>query len=157
VRTAALLALVLRAWEAPSGRALHAYAWDRALVDAAAPAASWLERAGAALAAPSADRRELLAALGPAAPTLLALGSALATTGGEPVAPWRRLARQWRRADGQLPPSPLLGGAEIAAITGLAPGPALGRAVAALARAQTRGDVRGVAAARRWVASRCAR
>ncbi len=98
-----------------------------------------LEAAQEMVNAPAADRREFAWRAESAFPTLIALAAAI-----EPEHPgWRRWWRQWRRDPGAfIDPRPLLSGDEIAEITGIEPGPALGEVVRGLLRAQVRGEVR---------------
>ncbi len=84
---------------------------------------------------------------GAAFPAAIAFAAAV-----EPGRPWNRWWRQWRGEGPRLvDPVPLLAGEEIAALLGLPPGPALGRAVAALTDAQVRDEVRTRGGAARWL------
>ena len=145
--TAAPLALLLRAWGSPQPDTLAGYAWPRPLRHDAARAARMLEEAIAEVDGPSAERRAFIHRAGKAFPTVLALAAAV-----EPAHDWARWWRLWRdRGPELVDPEPLLSGHEIAALLGVAPGPALGRAVDALTEAQVTGTVRTRRGAERWL------
>jgi len=87
----------------------------------------------------------------------LAVGAALAPPGHEvawsaTLAEARELVAE--RGERLLAPRPLLSGAEAAALAGVAPGPGLGAALAALVEAQVLGRVESVEAARAFLAGR---
>lgn len=141
------LALLLRAWGIPDSEAVTAYAWSRGARGRAVTAAKLLERSLASVAAPVATRRAFIHESGNAFPTTLALAAAI-----DPDHPWDRWWRLWRERGSQLvDPQPLLSSDEVGAVLQLGPGPALGRAIGGLIRAQVRGHVRTAAGARRWL------
>ncbi len=143
----AALAVLLRAWGSPHPDAVARFAWPRPLRVHAANAARNLGAALSAVEGPVADRRMLIHRAGTAFPATIALAAAV-----EPDHPWNRWWRQWRREGAELvDPVPLLAGAEIAALLGLPPGPALGRAVAALTEAQVRDEARTRGGALKWL------
>jgi tRNA nucleotidyltransferase/poly(A) polymerase len=149
---AAALALLLRGWGCPDEPSTAEYCWPRTLRQASRRAAELLEAALAAADGGPAERRELIHAAGGHFPVLLA--AAAAVDGGDPGAHarWRRWWSQWRRHGGWLTtPPPLLTAAEVAARSGLGPGPDLGRLLRGLQLAQVRGEVRTAAGARGWV------
>ena len=143
----AALGVLLRAWGSPDPGAVSHYAWPRSLRLHAANAARTLDAALSAVDGPAADRRALIHRTGSAFPATIALAAAV-----EPSHHWNRWWRQWRREGAELvDPVSLLAGEEIAALLGLPPGPALGRAVAALTDAQVRGEVRTRGGAVGWL------
>ncbi len=145
--SAAALAVLLRAWGSPHPDSVAHFAWPRPLRIHAATAASMLDATLSAVDGPAADRRELIHRAGAAFPAAIALAAAV-----EPAHNWNRWWRQWRRdGAGLVDPVSLLAGEEIAALLGLPPGPALGRAVSALTEAQVRGEVRTRGGAVRWL------
>jgi tRNA nucleotidyltransferase/poly(A) polymerase len=150
---AARLGLLFRGWGVPSRRALAPYAWQRSDREAARTAALHLDAALSMVDAPAADRRELAWHTGSAFPTLIALTWAI-----EPEhSCWQRWWRQWSRNPAAFEhPQPLLSGTEVTALTGIDPGPTLGKIVHALLRAQVRSEVRTRGGAKRWLAARCA-
>jgi len=92
------------------------------------------------------ERRRFLHAAGPDWPTAAALLGIRATTRGRSEA-WRTALRPLallarREGAGLFDPPRLLTGEEVAALLGVPPGPAVGRAVAALRAAQVEGRVR---------------
>ena len=98
------------------------------------------------------ERRELISRAGVFFPAALALAAAVAAVRGVDPRPWRRWWRQWRRCGPDLvAPTPLLPAEEIAALTGIEPGPELGRQIRRLLRAQVRREVRSPAGARRYL------
>lgn len=144
---AARLALLFRAWGCPDADTVAAYAWPRDCRRLAVGAASLFEDAIATVANPIADRRAFIHDAGETFPATLALAAAV-----EPNRPWARWWRLWRERGGELvDPEPLLSSEEIGAITGVKPGPALGRAIDALTEAQVRGEVRTANGARVWL------
>jgi tRNA nucleotidyltransferase/poly(A) polymerase len=144
---AAALALVLRAWGSPNDDHLAGYAWPRETRQRAVKAAQLLPTMMDAAEAPAGDRKLLIHRAGPGFPAALALAAAV-----EPHRPWSRWWRLWRaRGLSLVDPAPLLDGNEIAAITGLAPGPEMGAASNALLEATIRGDVRSRGGAIRWL------
>ncbi len=153
--TAARLAVLLAAWGPVKEAHLAAHAWpgtERRMARSAAVALPHLLRE---VSGPPATRRETMALLGEAFPAALALSAAAALVSGLPGGPWQRWWRQWRRTGRRLLTTPpLLRGGEIMAITGLPPGPRLGRLVTELERARIRGDVRSPGGARRWLERR---
>ncbi len=149
----ARLAFLIRGWGVPSDRELAPYAWPKADREAALTAARNLEGALSTVDSPPADRRELAWRTGSAFPAVIALAAAV-----EPErAGWRRWWRQWSRDPAAFEdPHSLLTGGEIAGITGIEPGPELGKIVYALLRAQVRGEIRTLGGAKRWLVARCA-
>jgi tRNA nucleotidyltransferase/poly(A) polymerase len=143
----AALAVLLRAWGSPQHDAVAHFAWPRTLRINAARAARMLDAALSAVDGPAADRRALIHCAGAAFPATITLAAAV-----EPGHNWNRWWRQWRKQGAELvDPVPLLAGEEIAELLGLPPGPALGRAVAALTEAQVRDEVRTRGGAERWL------
>jgi poly(A) polymerase len=112
------------------------------------------------------ERWKLLRQLEPVAAEaiVLSVGDRLATAGPDDRRRWVRAHQQlardlwadhWReQRDGR--PAPLLDGSEIASIAQVAPGPALGDLVHALAEAQGVGEVRTRAQAEAFVTRRAA-
>jgi len=144
---AAPLALLLRAWGAPTAHAAAPYAWPRADRRHAARAAIELERTVATAGSPAAERRAFIHAAGNAFPAAIALAAAV-----EPDHPWRRWWRLWQRSAHELvDPTPLLPAPAVAALLGLEEGPELGAAMRALIEAQVWGKVRTTEGARRWL------
>ncbi len=149
---AARLAVLLAAWGPVEEVHLAAHAWPGTERRIARAAAQALPRMLRDVSAPPATRRETMALLGEAFPAALALSAAAALVGGLPAGPWQRWWRQWRNTGRRLlAASPLLSGREVMEVTGLAPGPRLGRLVAELERARIRGEVRTAGGARRWL------
>jgi len=146
---AARLGFLFRAWGIPTGGQLARYAWPRADRENALRAARLLDATHSMVDAPPTDRRELSWRAGRAFPALIALSSAL-----DPEHPgWHRWWRQWQRNSATLEnPQPLLTGIEIATVTGIEPGPELGKVVKALLRAQVRGEFRSRSGALAWLA-----
>jgi tRNA nucleotidyltransferase/poly(A) polymerase len=143
----AALAVLLRAWRSPHPDAVARFAWPRPLRLHSANAARMLDAALSAVDGPATERRALIHHAGAAFPAAIALAAAV-----EPVHNWARWWRQWREHGAELiDPVPLLTGDEIAALLGLPPGPALGRAVAALTEARVRDEVRTRGGAERWL------
>jgi tRNA nucleotidyltransferase/poly(A) polymerase len=143
----AALAALLRTWSSPHPDAVAHYAWPRMLRLHAANAARMLDSALTAVDGPAADRRALIHRAGSAFPAVIAFAAAV-----EPGHNWNRWWRQWHKHGADLvDPAPLLAGEEIAALLGLPPGPALGRAVAALTEARVRDEVRTRRGAERWL------
>jgi tRNA nucleotidyltransferase (CCA-adding enzyme) len=141
------LALLFRAWGCPDANTIAPFAWSRSDRRHAARAAALLEHALATAHAPAADRRAFIHNAGTAFPTTLALSAAV-----EPDRNWPRWWRLWRERGQELVwPHPLLTGEEIASILEIEPGPGLGHAVDALAKAQVRGRVRSTRSATRWL------
>lgn len=141
------LALLLRAWDAPTAHVAAPYAWPRSDRRHAARAAIELERTLATAGAPATERRSFIHRAGTAFPAAIALAAAV-----EPNFPWRRWWRLWRaHADELVDPTPLLPGPAVAALLGLEEGPELGAAMRALVEAQVRGDVRTPVGAKRWL------
>jgi tRNA nucleotidyltransferase/poly(A) polymerase len=145
---AARLGFLFRAWGIPTGGQLARYAWPRADRENALRAARLLDAAHSMVDALPTDRRELSWRAGRAFPALIALSSAL-----DPEHPgWHRWWRQWQRNSATLEnPQPLLTGIEIATVTGIEPGPELGKVVKALLRAQVRGEFRSRSGALAWL------
>jgi hypothetical protein len=86
------------------------------------------------------DRRSALAALGEAAPGALLL--AWARDASRPTEALRvELDRYWQVVAPLLAEPPLLDGAALMAASGVPPGPALGRALAAVRAARLRGEI----------------
>ncbi len=151
-RTQAVLAWLASGWPANSPKALAAFAWPRDLVRNTAIAASRHTEAGMAVDRGPAGRREFIARCGHAFPTVLALAAANDVARGGRPQPWQRWWRQWiRSAPAILESRPLLEASEVSTITGVEPGPQLGRILADLERAAVRRDVRSPAGARRWL------
>jgi tRNA nucleotidyltransferase (CCA-adding enzyme) len=151
---AAPLALLLRGWGCPADDGSAEYSWPREERTAAVRAARLLDRAIAGVGLDAAGRREIIHVAGADFPVLLAAAAAVA--GGDPsaAAGWRRWWAQWRRQGERLTSPPtLLSFDELAARSGLPPGPAVGRLLRRLRLAQVRGTVRSAAGARRWIAS----
>jgi len=145
------LALLLRAWGAPTAHVAAPYAWPRSERRHAARAAMELERAVATAAAPAAARRAFIHRTGAAFPAVIALAAAVV-----PDRPWRRWWRLWRaRAHELVDPTPLLAGPAVATLLGLEEGPELGAAMRVLIEAQVRGKVRTADGARRWLEREC--
>jgi len=144
---AAALAFLLKASGSPHPDAVAPFAWPRTLRINAAQAARNLDAALSAVDGSPAERRALIHRAGTAFPATITLAAAV-----EPDHEWERWWRQWREHGAELiEPAPLLAGEEIAALLGLPPGPALGRAVAALTDAQVRNEVRTRGGAVRWL------
>jgi tRNA nucleotidyltransferase/poly(A) polymerase len=144
---AAPLALLLRAWGNPDANALAHYAWPRSLRHHATRAAAMLDQVPAVADGPVASRRSVMHRAGSAFPTVLAAAAAV-----EPDHNWVRWWRLWRTRGSEIVSVvPLLDGDQVAHILDLSPGPALGRAVAALKDAQVRGEVRTAGGAKRWL------
>ena len=119
--------------------------------------AAWAMLAALALAGPAGGDalRIRLWRLGALWASGLAVGAALAPPGHEvawsaTLAEARELVAE--RGERLLAPRPLLSGAEAAALAGVAPGPGLGAALAALVEAQVLGRVESVEAARAFCA-----
>jgi len=148
----ARLGLLLRLWGAPPVKATTGYGWNRASLRMAAHAASLLDRALRVRDRPSADRRELIHASGSSFPAVAALAAAVQP--GDHAA-WRRWWRQWRRNGERLirPPA-LISTGELVEITGIRPGPKLGRVLHLLTIAQVRREVRTSGGATRWLKRR---
>ncbi len=149
---AASLAVLLRGWGCPPDESAAEYSWPRGERLSAARASGLLARAIDVAGRGAAERRELIHQAGAVFPVLLA--AAAAVDGAEPTsAPrWRRFWAQWCRHGERLASPPaLLASAEIAARSGLPPGPGLGRLLRRLQLAQVRGEVRSPAGARRWI------
>jgi len=150
---AAPLALLLRGWGCPADESSAGYSWPREERMAAGRVARLLDRAIAGVGLDAAGRREIIHVAGADFPVLLA--AAAAAGGGDPsaAAGWRRWWAQWRRQGERLTSPPtLLSFDEIAARSGLPPGPGVGRLLQQLRLAQVRGTVRSAAGARRWIA-----
>jgi hypothetical protein len=146
---AAPLALLLRAWGAPTAHVAAPYAWPRVDRRHAARAARELARTVITAGAPAAERRAFIHAAGAAFPAVIALAAAV-----EPDRPWRRWWRLWQRSAHELvDPTPLLPAPAVAALLGLEEGPELGAAMRALIEAQVWGKVRSMEGARRWLKS----
>ncbi len=144
---AAPLALLLRAWGAPTAHAAAPYAWPRVDRRHAARAATELARTVTTAGAPAAERRAFIHAAGAAFPAVISLAAAV-----EPDHPWRRWWRLWLRSVHELvDPVPLLPGPAVAALLDLEEGPELGAAMRALIEAQVWGKVRSMEGARRWL------
>lgn len=135
----ARLAFLFRVWGIPAASKLAPYAWPRNDRENALRAAGLLDEALTTVDASPADRRELAWRTGEAFPSLLALASAV-----EPLhSGWRRWRRQWQHDPAAITnPTPILSGDEIVRLTGVSPGPELGRLVNALAGAQVRREIR---------------
>lgn len=141
------LALIFRAWGCPDGDTVAPYAWSRIERLHAARAAALLEHTLTTVEAPAADRRSFIHTAGTAFPATLAFGAAV-----EPHRPWARWWRMWRERGQELvSPEPLLSGEEIANILEIEPGPALGRAISAVTKAQVRGEVKSTEGAKLWL------
>lgn len=100
------------------------------------------------------ERRWLLHATGGAWPS----GLLVAATQPSPGEAWHDLARELvrlaeRHGEAIFDPPALLDGLEVGRLTGVSPGPELGRWVGRLRRAQVEGLVSDEAEARRWLAS----
>jgi tRNA nucleotidyltransferase (CCA-adding enzyme) len=151
---AASLALLLHGWGCPADEGLAEYSWPREERMAAGRVARLLDRAIAGVGLDAAGRREIIHAAGADFPVLLAAAAA-AGGGGRPAAPgWRRWWAQWRRQGERLvSPPELLSFDELAARSGLPPGPGAGRLLRRLRLAQVRGTVRSASGARRWIAA----
>jgi len=148
---AARLAFLLRGWGIPSQNSLAPYAWPRSDREAALNAARDLDGALSTVDSPSADRREFAWRAGSAFPAVIALASAV-----DPEhSGWQRWWRQWSRNPAVFEDlHSLLTGGEIAEITGIDPGPELGKTVQSLLRAQVRGEVRTRGGATAWLGRR---
>ena len=151
-RAQAMLAWLASGWSVISPKALAAFAWPRALAHSVAIAASRHAEAGIAVNRGQADRREFIARCGHAFPTVLALAAANDMARGGRPQPWQRWWRQWVRSGYHILESkPLLDASEVTTVTGVEPGPRLGRILADLERATVRREVRSPAGARRWL------
>jgi hypothetical protein len=144
---AAPLAFFLRAWSSPAPDSVAAYAWPRRLRLGAARSARLLDEMIQTVGSSAADRRSLIYRAGSSFPVALAFAAAV-----EPGHAWARWWRLWRRrGDDLVAFEPLLSGTEVAAILGMSPSPALGRAIDALTNAQVRGEIRTPGGATRWL------
>ncbi len=149
---AARLAVILAAWGAAGTRSVAAYAWPGEVRDRARVAAGHLPAILHGAAATARGRRELMARLGEAFPAAFAVGASLAASAGLPPGPWRRWWRQWLRTGRKLAGAPpLLGAEEVMEVTGVSPGPELGRLLKELRNARIRGEIRTAGGARRWL------
>ena len=141
----ALLAALLRAWGNPAERNLTAYAWPRELVRSASTIA--VEIDGITTLSEPAERREVIARLGPATPAALRLATAI-----EPRFALETWLELWNKHGTELTTmQPILTSEEICSVLGIPPGPDLGAAIRQLLRAQIRGEVDSVASARRFL------
>jgi tRNA nucleotidyltransferase (CCA-adding enzyme) len=151
---AASLALLLRGWGCPADEGSAELSWPREERMAAVRVARLLDHAIAGAGLDAAGRREIIHVAGADFPVLLA--AAAAVDGGDRSAAtgWRRWWAQWRRhGDRLVSPPELLSFDELAASSGLPPGPGAGRLLRRLRLAQVRGAVRSPAGARRWIAA----
>ena len=151
-RAQAILAWLASGWPSGSPKALAAFAWPRDLARSVAIAASRHNEARATVDQGPAERREFINRCGHAFPTVLALAAANDMAGGGRPQPWRRWWRQWvRSGPAILEPKPLLDASEVTTVTGVKPGPHLGRILRDLERATVRRDIRTPEGARRWL------
>ncbi len=147
-----VLAWLASGWSSSSPRGLAAFAWPRDVAQTIAAAVSRSGEAQAQVHKGPGDRREFIARCGQAFPTVLALAAANAVAGDGHPQSWRRWWRQWLQSGRNILESkPLLDAFEVTTITGIEPGPQLGRILSDLERATVRRDVRSPAGARRWL------
>ncbi len=149
---AAILAWLVNAWGVATAHELAPYAWGRKTVQVLLRTVNSLDATWAMPLSSAADRRQSIAHAAGAFPALLALAGA-----SDPMADihapfWRRFWRQWRRSGAAIlgARSPL-DAEEVATISGLEPGPALGRSMQALHTAVVRSEVRSRSGARKWL------
>ncbi len=151
-RPAAFLAWLCLGWEIGGSRGMSAFSWPRDLVRTVFTAVRLHRDARITVGRDPGDRRLFIARCGLDFPVVFALAAAAAAVDGDDPRGWRRWWRQWRRSGSRiLDPPRFLETNEIVTLTGIDPGPGLGKAVAALECEVLRGRIRSPAGARRWL------